>query len=128
MAERHGMNSRVYINGAVVKLTRAGVSMSRDRTDVSGFGDGNKYYVLGKKDLSISISGFWNDANDALFDSADASSSVPVIFYPDFVNAPTQYWYGPGLVDASIESDSNGAVGISGTIVAADNWTRSGVA
>jgi hypothetical protein len=128
MAFRHGMNSRVYIAGAVVKLTRAGVTMTRDRTDVSGFGDGNKYYVLGKKDLSISISGFWDDANDALFDAADATGSVPVIFYPDFANAPAQYMYGPGLVDASIESDSNGAVGISGTIVAADNWTRVGLA
>ena len=124
MAKRHGKNSRFYINGQVAIITTAAGTFEQDRVEVSGFGDLNKYYVLGKKDLSWTISGFWDDANDALFDATDSSAAVPVIFYPDYVNAITKYWYGPGLVSASISSDSNGAVSISGTIVASDNWTR----
>jgi hypothetical protein len=128
MAHRHGKNSRFYINGVVTKLTSATGTFETDRVEVSGFGDQNKYYVLGKKDVSFSISGFWDDANDSIFDSSDATGSVPVIFYPDYANAPAQYWYGPGLVSASVSSDSNGAVSLTGTIVAADNWVRVGLA
>jgi hypothetical protein len=131
MAKRHGKNGRVIMGGGVLSAVTWNLDMSTDKVDVSGFGDANKIYVVGKKDLQGSLSGFWDDANDALFDAADASglgTTTTMFLYPDHANAPSQYWTGAALVDASINTDSNGAVAFNGTFVAAGNWTRQGVA
>lgn len=128
MAERHGKNGRVQIGTTVVKLTKWTLNRTTDKVDVSGFGDPNKIYVIGKQDLQGTLAGFWNDANDALFDAADAGASIYMWLYPDVTNAAAQYWYGAALIDASIDTDSNAAVSLSGTFVAAAAWTRFGVA
>lgn len=125
MAHRHGKNGRVYISGSIVKLTTNGFDMPTDDVEVSGFGDPNKYYVTGKPDMSGSFSGFWDDATDELFAAAATSrtgTAVPMIMYPDFVNAPTKYAYGDALVSASLSMDSNAAVAISGNWKAASPW------
>jgi hypothetical protein len=128
MAERHGKNGRVIIAGSIVKLTKWSLNRSTDKVDVSGFGDPNKRYVIGKQDLQGSFSGWWDDASDPLFDAADAGSAVLMYLYPDATAAATQYWYGQALIEASIDVDSNSAVAITGSFVAAGNWTRAGVA
>ena len=127
MAERHGKNGRLVLGTTIVKVTKTSLNMSMDKVEVSGYGDPNKIYVLGKKDLQGTISGFWDDANDKLFDTIDAGAAVMTYWYPDAVNAPTQYWYGLGVFDGAIDGDSNGAVAISGTFSAAGAWTRSGL-
>jgi hypothetical protein len=127
MAERHGKNGRLIINAAIVKVTKTTLSFSKDKVEVSGYGDANKIYVLGKKDLQGSISGFWDDASDKLFDAMDSDVGIMAYLYPDAVNAPTQYWYGLALFDGGIDVDSNGAVAVNGSLVAAGPWTRVGV-
>jgi hypothetical protein len=130
--ERHGRNGRVIVGvgvgSQIVKLTKWTLNQTKDKVDVSGFGDSNKRYVFGKGDLTGTLAGWWDDANDKLFDSADAGVPVHLYLYPDAVNAATQFWHGEALIDASIEVDSNGAIGISGSFAATDNWTRAGVA
>jgi hypothetical protein len=128
MAERHGKNSRVILDGVVVKMASLNLNMAKDKVEVSAFGDGNKRYVVGLKDFSADFSGFWDDAVDKLFDVADLDTPVNAYMYPDAVNAPTIYWWGSAYVDASISSGITAAVGVSGTLTAADNWIRSGVA
>jgi hypothetical protein len=127
MAERHGRFGRVIINGNIVKLTKWTLNTTKDKTDVSGFGDTNKRYVFGKGDLTGTLAGFWDDASDALFDAADGGSPVTMFLYPDVTNTPGQYWTGQALIDASIEVDSNGAVAINGSFAATNNWTRQGL-
>lgn len=127
MAERHGKNGRVMIGTTTLKQAKWTLNRTTDKVDVSGFGDTNKLYVIGKQDLTGTISGFWDDANDKLFDTADAGAAVNMYLYPDVTNAPTQYWWGSALLDASIDTDSNGAVTVSGNFVAAGAWTRAGI-
>lgn len=88
MAERHGKNSRVVVDTVVIKSTAFDLSMSQDKVEVSAFGDSNKRYVTGLKDLSATFSGFWDDAIDKLFDVVDGGVPVNVYLYPDAVNAP----------------------------------------
>lgn len=126
MPERHGRNSRVIIDGVVIKCTQMDLNMTQDTVEVTAFGDQNKRYVLGPKDFQATFSGFWDDANDKLFDVVDAGATVNAYFYPDAVNAPTQYWWGPVLIQASLSSNSQGAVGFSGTASAQGTITRSG--
>lgn len=127
MAERHGKNSRVMLNGAVVKMASFDIDMSQDKVEVTAFGDSNKRRVIGLKDFAASFSGFWDDATDTLFDIIDAGNPVNAYFYPDAVNAPTQYWWGSAYVDGKISSGVTAAVAISGTVTAAGNFTRSGL-
>jgi hypothetical protein len=127
MAARHGKNGRVIIGTTVLSSAKWTLNRTTDKVDVSGFGDPNKIYVIGKQDLTGSISGFWDDANDKLFDVADAGVAVNMYLYPDAVNAPTQYWWGSALLDSSIDVDSNGAVSFSGSFSAAAAWTRAGL-
>ena len=128
MAKRHGLNSRVIIDSVVVGAASFDLNMTKDRVEVSEFGATNKTYVVGLKDLQANFSGFWNDALDKLFDVAEGTTPVNVYLYPDFVNAPTQYWWGSAYVDASVTSSVTVAVKTAGTIAAADAWIRAGLA
>ena len=127
MAERHGKNSRVMMDGVVIKCASMDLNMTMDQAEVTAFGDTNKRYVNGMKDFKAAIAGFWDDANDKLFDVVDAAVPVLTYLYPDAVNAPAQYWYGLANVDASLASSVTTAVSISGTISAAGNFTRVGI-
>jgi hypothetical protein len=130
MALYHGRKGMVYMSTsgsgnatAMVALTEWSLNMATDRVEVTAFGDANKTYVQGLKDLTGTISGFWNDANDALFDASDSTDGVKVYLYPS-TDAPSKYFYGPAWVDASITTGVNAAVSISGTLAANGSWGR----
>jgi hypothetical protein len=127
MAERHGKNSRILLDGVVVKMASFDIDMSQDTVEVTAFGDSNKRYVVGMKSFAATIGGFWDDATDKIFDIIDAGNPVNCYFYPDAVAAPTQYWWGSAYVDGKVSSGVSAAVAVSGTITAAGNFTRSGV-
>lgn len=127
MAERHGKNSRIMINGVVVKMASFTLNKTTEKAEVTAFGDTNKRNVVGLPDLVLQFSGFWDDASDTLFDVADAGSAVNVYAYPDAVNAATQYWWGSAYVDYEVSSSVTAAVAISGTAAAAGNWIRAGL-
>lgn len=127
MAERHGKNSRVILDGTVVKMNSLNVNLSKDKVEVTGFGDSNKRYVVGFKDVAADFSGFWDDAIDKLMDVSDLETPINVYLYPDAVNAPTQYWWGSAYIDASWSSGTSAAVAVSGSVTAAGNFIRAGV-
>jgi hypothetical protein len=128
MAERHGKNSQVIIDGTIVKCTQMDLNMTQDQVEVTGFGDTNKRYVNGTADFQATFSGFWTDASDKLFDVVDAAAPVNAYFYPDVSNAATQYWWGSVLLQASLGSSVSGAVTFSGSAAAQGTITRAGVA
>ena len=129
MPKYHGKRGVVYISTTMagtaspVQLTEWTLNMATDKTEVTSFGDANKTYVQGLKDLSGTISGFWDSANDALFDAADSADGVRMYLYPS-ADAPTIFWEGPAFLDASISVGVGGAVAMSGSFVAAGSWTR----
>ena len=106
MARYHGRQGRVYISttgaGAAVMvgaLTEWSLDGTQDRVDVTAFGDGNKQYVLGLRDVSGTISGWWDDTIDTVFDAAASADGCRIYLYPSN-DAPTKYWYGPAWLDA----------------------------
>jgi hypothetical protein len=130
MAKYHGQGGRVYMStsggGTAVQqvaLTSWSLDMPTDRVEVTSFEDNNKVYVQGKRDISGSLAGYYDDTDDSLFDAADSSTPVKMYLYPTSAVA-TQYFYGTAWVDASIEVGVDAAITVSGTFQAATTWTR----
>ena len=107
---------------AVLGISSWSVDLTQDPIEVTEFGDTNKTYVPGIKDVKGSFSGFWNDAETKIFGAANSADGGFVYLYMDFTNAPTKYLYGPTWLSASIENDVNDAVKISGDFFANGAW------
>lgn len=90
---------------------------------MTAFGDTNKQYVQGLPDIKGSISGWFDSADDALFDGSESSDGVKLYLYPSSL-APTIYHYGPAWLDASLSVDVKGGINVKGSFVAAGAWGR----
>lgn len=99
------------------------IDMSKDKVNVTAFGDTNKQRVLGLPDFTGTFSGFWNSVTSpTLFDVILGSVAVGLKLIPNTAE-PTYYFLGDAYLDGSLNVDSNGAVTVDGTWVAASNWT-----
>jgi hypothetical protein len=97
--------------------------MATDKSEVTAFGDANKTYVQGLKDVKGTLTGFFDDTNTNIFTGADSADGVKLYLYPSS-NAPTVYWYGPAWLDASVSTPVSGPVTISGNFVANGAWAK----
>lgn len=133
MARYPGRNGIVYLStsgsgtaSTVIALTTWTLDQATDKIEVTAFGDSNKTYVQGLKDLKGTFSGFWDDTETKVFSAADSSDAVKIYLYPSS-NKATSYFYGTAWLDASMNTNVNGAVQISGSFAAASSWGRQGV-
>jgi hypothetical protein len=112
----------------VADLNSWTLDQARDQVDVTAFGDANKQYVLGLKDIKGTYGGFWNsDSSPLLFQVAGGTTPVTLNLVPAR-DEPTFFFEGKGYLDASINVSSGGAVTLSGNFVAAGDWTLEGPA
>lgn len=130
MARYHGKKGVVYMSttgtgnaSPVIAMASWSLDMSTDTVEVTAFGDVNKSYVQGLKDLKGSISGFWDDTETKPFVGADSPDGVKIYLYPSS-DATTKYWYGPAWVSASVDADNGDAVKVSMDFVANGAWGR----
>ena len=123
MARYHGKQGQVKIGGAIVlSLNKWNLDLATDKEDVTAFGDSNKVYVQGLKDLKGSVSGWFDSSETALFVAADATTPITLELIP--VSTTAIKWAGPAWLDAAIDVPANGPVTVSGDFVAAGPWTR----
>lgn len=129
MARHAGRYGRVMMStsaggvaSVVVSLNTWNIDRSTDTTETTSFGDPNKTYVQGLPDVSGSFGGFWDDASTLIFAAAKSSDGVKLYLYPDFVNNPGAYFYGPAWLDASINVEVGGAIGITANFRANGAW------
>lgn len=109
---------------AVVSMAQFDIDMAQDQAEVTSFGDANKTYVTGLKDLKGTFSGFWDSADDTLFQAADSADGAKLYLYPDASNFPARYWYGTANISAKISVSATGAIAVSGAFSARGSWTR----
>ena len=129
MARYHGRNGRIYMSTthtaaatSLGSISDWAINMARDKAEVSSMDDENKTYVMGFRDVSGTLSGFWDSAIDTLFTAADLDDSVALYIYPN--SADLKYWYGYVFVDVSVNSSVRDAVKTSCNFVAAGTWGR----
>jgi hypothetical protein len=130
MARYHGKKGVIYIDptgtGAAVQsvsLSAWTLDKATDKVDVTAFGDTNKTYVQGLPDVKGTISGWFDSADDALFDASESANGCSLYLYPSS-DAPTVFHAGPAWLDASIETPVGGAVSIKASFVARGAWVR----
>lgn len=128
MALYHGRKGVVYmsVSGSGTAVTVVGLNswsldMPTDYVEVTAFGDSNKTYVQGLPDASGSLSGFWDDTSDALYDASRSTTGVKMYLYPS-ADVATKYWYGPAWVDFSISTANADAVKVSASFKANGAW------
>lgn len=130
MARYHGSKGAVYGSttgagtaGPVISLSKWSLTKATDKVDVTAFGDLNKSYVQGLPDIKGSVSGYFDSADDTLFDASESTDGVKLYLYPSTLY-PNAYHYGPAWLDASIDVSVTGAVTVAGNFVANGAWGR----
>jgi len=130
MARYHGKSGVVYLSTsgsgvatATTSLSGWTLDLSTDKVEVTSFGDLNKTYVQGLKDIKGTFQGFLDDAGLSLFTGADSADGVNMYLYPSSAS-PSVYWYGTAWLDASIAVPVGGANTLTGNFVAKASWGR----
>lgn len=109
---------------AIIGLNAWKLDLKTDFEEVTQFGDTNKVYVPGLKDISGSLGGFWDSADTTIFEAADATSPGFLELLPNSTEA-TAVFSGKAYLDASIDC-SLSAPKVSSTFKAAGPWTMPG--
>lgn len=134
MARHSGRYGRVMIStsaaaeaSVVISLNSWNIDRSTETTETTSFGDPNRTYVQGLPDVSGSFAGFWDDTSTLIFSAAASPDGVKIYLYPDFVNNPSVYFYGPAWLDASITVGVGDAIGITANFRANGAWGDEGM-
>ena len=125
----HGKNGAIYVNGPkgtgqkITAKTEWTLNLNRDYVEVTAFGDLNKRYVVGLKDISVTYSGHLDASGDIGVNSASLDE-IPVYLYGDDREGhELLIAYGLGLLDATISTSVSDALKTTGNFRAAGNWT-----
>jgi hypothetical protein len=130
MARIHGSRGQVKMDPAggssvvtVASLNEWSLDMSKDRADVTCFGDTNKQRVMGLPDYTGTFGGCWDAATTptAVFDVVLGTVTPFLNLIPDTL-APTFLFKGLANLDGSIKVSATGAVTIAGKFDAAGPW------
>lgn len=107
----------------VIKLNDWTINAATDKIEVTSFGDANKTYVQGLKDIQGSLAGFFDDTETKPFTAADSTDGCKLYLYPSS-DATTKYWYGPAWLDYSIDVSVSGAITMTCNFAANGSWGR----
>ena len=127
MAKYHGRKGQIEL-GTASPLTVLGalsgwnLSFARDKVDVTSFGEDNKTYLVGLKDVSGGFEGFFDsDFIDDLYTAGDSATGTTVRITPN-TDIPTYYFEGPAWVDLSVTGAVNDAIKVSCTLSSNGTW------
>lgn len=131
----HGKNGAIYLGGAkgsggvkVVNKTEWTLSLARDYVDATVFGDTNKTYLVGLKDISGTFAGLLAlgtgaPDGDAQVNAASSDIMQIYLYADDRDTFEFLVAHGPGLMDASITASNTDAIKTTGNFRAAGAWT-----
>jgi hypothetical protein len=125
----HGKNGAIYLNGAkgtgtkVATKTEWTLNLNRDYVDATVFGDTNKTYLVGLKDLSGTYAGILDVSGDLLLNATDEDIVQVYLYADDRASFEVLVASGPGLFDSSVTASNTDAIRITGNFRAAGNWT-----
>lgn len=109
-----------YAAVAVAALNGWKLSLKTDYDDVTCFGDTNKVYVPGLRDISGSVTGFWNSSELKIIQASNAVTPGYLELAPNSTESSFLFG-GLAYIDADIDCTLK-APKISGTFKAAGPW------
>ena len=125
----HGKNGAIYINGPKGSGTKVAakaewtLNLGRDYVDATTFGDTNKTYLTGLKDIQGTYAGLLDVSGDLLV-NASSSDTINIYLYADDRSSfEILVAYGPGLFDSAINASNADAIRTSGNFRAAGSWS-----
>jgi hypothetical protein len=125
----HGKNGAIYINGPKGSGTKVSLktewtlNLNRDYVDATVFGDVNKTYLAGLKDLSGTYAGLMDNSGDLLVNATENSTGIATYLYSDDGASPILLGSGLALHDSAINCSNTDAVRVSGNFRANGPWT-----
>lgn len=125
----HGKNGAIYLNGPkgsgtkVATKTEWTLALNRDYVDATVFGDINKTYLVGLKDVSGTYAGILDVSGDLLLNATDDDAVLVYLYADDRTSFEHLVASGPGLFDASVNASNTDAVRITGNFRAAGAFT-----
>ena len=124
----HGKNGAIYLHGKkgtgvkLVNKTEWTLNLNRDYVDSTVFGDTNKTYLVGLKDVQGTFAGLLAIAGDEQVNSANSDAIDIYLYADDRGSNEMLIASGPGLMDASITASNTDAIKTSGNFRAAGPW------
>jgi hypothetical protein len=125
----HGKNGAIYLNGPkggggtkVANKTAWTLNLGRDYVDATVFGDVNKTYLVGLRDIAGTFEGLLDTSGDLLL-TASQEDVKQLYLYADDGASPVLVGAGPAFIDASINASNADAVKITGNFRAQGAWT-----
>jgi hypothetical protein len=124
----HGKNGAIYLGGLkgtgtkITSKTEWTLNLSRDYVDATIFGDVNKTYLVGLKDIQGTFAGLLDVSGDFQVNAA-SSDAIDIYLYADDGATPILIAHGPGLMDASISASNTDSIKTTGNFRAAGAWT-----
>lgn len=125
----HAKNAAIYVGGpkgggGVRAAAKAEVTLNlnRDFVDVTSFGDTNKHWVVGLKDISLTYSGFLDTSGDIMVNLTSEDDSELYIYADDRDGEEILIAHGKAFVDSSISLGVSDAAKVSGNARASGNW------
>lgn len=116
---KHGKNGKIRVDGVVVAAKAEWtLNLARDTVETTAFGDVNKQYVVGLKDVSGTYAGFLDLSGDLMLTAAGEDAKLIELFGDDSIEVGS----GSGFIDASITCSNTDAVRISGNFRASGPW------
>ncbi len=125
----HGKNGAIYLGGAkgtgtkVTSKTEWTLNLSRDYVDATVFGDVNKTYLVGLKDIQGTFAGLLDVSGDYQVNAASSDAINIYLYADDRTSFEVLIAHGPGLMDASITASNTDAIKTTGNFRAAGAWT-----
>jgi hypothetical protein len=129
----HGKNGAIYLGDTktgggtkIINRTEWTLSLNRDYVDSTVFGDTNKTYLVGLKDVSGTFAGILHigaGLGDEQVNATDSDSLGIYLYADDRASNEFLVAFGPGLMDASLTASNTDAIKVTGNFRAAGAWT-----
>lgn len=126
----HAKNAAIYLNAPkenggtkVAAKSSLTLNLGRDYVEATTFGDTNKTYLTGLRDISGQWEGFMDVSGDLLVNASAEDTKLVYIYADDRTGFEILLAHGPGLFDAVITLSNADGVKANGNFRASGNWS-----
>jgi hypothetical protein len=124
----HGKNGAIYLGGPkgtgtkITSKTEWTLNLSRDYVEATVFGDVNKTYLVGLKDIQGTFAGLLDTSGDYQVNAASSDAQDIYLYGDDRDGLEFLVASGPGLMDASITASISDSIKTTGNFRASGAW------